>query len=65
MKYTVRITETIYDDYIIEANNEAEAINLIEDLYNRCEIVLAPGNLRHTSFNVLKRRKKQNGYFVH
>lgn len=40
MKYLVNIEEILSRDIIIEAENEADAVDKIEDLYSNCKIVL-------------------------
>lgn len=40
MKYLVNIEEILSRDIIIEAENEADAVDKVEDLYSNCKIVL-------------------------
>lgn len=44
-KYVVTVEETISDSFEIIAKNDEEARTLIQDKYNKGEIILEPGNL--------------------
>lgn len=39
-KYLVRITETLIKDVEVEAESELDAVNKVEDAYDKAEIVL-------------------------
>ena len=41
MKYIIRVTETLSKSFIVEAENESEARNKIDDAHMNGEIVLA------------------------
>lgn len=45
MSYTVTIRELIEQDFEVEADSLADAINIAKEKYNSGEFVLEPGNL--------------------
>lgn len=40
MKFRVEITETLKRGVIVEASSSEEALRIVEDHYNKCDIVL-------------------------
>ena len=49
-KFKVRLTETLYKEFIIEAKTEEEAENTIRTLYDNSEIILADDKIGETDF---------------
>ena len=45
MKFVVTIEETGSQDFVIEAENSEEALEIIREKYKTCECVLEAGNL--------------------
>jgi len=43
--FRVAIEETVIDEFLIEANNRDEAIDIAIQKYKKGELVLEPGNL--------------------
>lgn len=57
--YDVVITETLQRECEIEANSEEEALEILEEKYNDCEIVLDYSDLVDTEFSNCKYTKKE------
>lgn len=49
-EFTVSIMETVTEDFIVNAKNQDEAIEIAKKKYNSEEFVLAPGNLVDVEF---------------
>lgn len=45
MKFVVTIKEIVSEDFLIEANNSDEAINIAREKYKNSEYVLEPGSV--------------------
>ena len=43
--FSIAIEETVVDEFLIEANDRYEAIDIAINKYKKGEIVLEPGNL--------------------
>ena len=52
MKYNVTITEIIEKTIEIEAENEANAIDIARDKYNKEEVILTADDLAETYFGI-------------
>ncbi len=46
MKYKIIIEEVVADTFEVEANSADEAIEIAEEKYHKCEIVLEPGEVQ-------------------
>lgn len=55
MKYKVRVTETLYEDFEVEAKDELDALYVAQEQYEDCEIILEPGNLIDVNFKVVNK----------
>lgn len=55
MKYKVRVTETVYNDFEVEAENESDAVCIAQEQYDDCKIILEPGNLIDVNFKVINK----------
>lgn len=51
-QYVITIEETVVDTITVEANSETEALEQVEEAYRAGDIVLEPGDLIDTTFNV-------------
>lgn len=52
MKYNVTITEILEKTIEIEAENEANAIAIAKDKYNKEEVILTADDLKYTDFGI-------------
>ena len=52
MKYNVTITEILEKTIEIEAENEANAIGIAKDKYNKEEVILTADDLADTQFDI-------------
>ena len=52
MKYDVTITEILEKTIEIEAENEANAIAIAKDKYNKEEVILTADDLKYTDFGI-------------
>ena len=52
MKYDVTITEILEKTIEIEAENEANAIEVAKDKYNKEEVILTADDLADTQFDI-------------
>lgn len=53
MKYKVEITETLQHQIDVEAENELEALEKVEDMYRSCDIVLDSEDFVDCSFKLI------------
>ncbi len=58
MKYSFIIEETVTQSFELEANNEEELLDNIEQKYRNSELVLEPGELIETKVGIIS--PKQN-----
>lgn len=50
MLYQVKITETVSQEWVIDAKTPDDALRKVAEQYNKGKIVLEPGNLEETTF---------------
>lgn len=54
MKYIVEITETLQRQVEIEAENEIEALDKVDDMYKSCDIILDSEDFINCSFKIIE-----------
>lgn len=57
-QYTVIVTETVREDFVIVAHNKDEVIRLAQSLYRSGQLVLEPGELVKVKFEAQVARRK-------
>ena len=59
-KYRITITETVSQDFYIEAEDNDTAIDLAEELYKDGTLVLEPGDIQAVDFEVFNETDNEN-----
>ena len=60
MTYKINISETLQADVIIEASNEAEAIEKAEEMYHNCDVLLTADDFSDVRFKVKEKINDDN-----
>lgn len=53
-KYVVSIEETIVEEFVVEANNQEEALSVATEKYRKGEFVLSPGEAQFKQMAVIE-----------
>ena len=64
MKFIVAIEETVSQDFVIDAENTEEALEIIREKYKTCECVLEPGNLIGTKILIRNEFEEDSDWIV-